>query len=361
MNILVTGASGFLGRYIVNQAIRSGHQVRAQIRPASNVTALNWAEHEQVQIVKADLRSAVDLEQMVAGVDVVIHAAADKTGGFYDQFAANVVGTENLLAAMAKANVTDMVLISSFSVYDYLSIPEGAVLDEDSPLDEHPQERDDYAQTKLLQEKMVRDYAEAKQMHAVVLRPGVIYGRDNLWFALIGIELGAGRWLRIGSSPCLPVSYVENCAQAVVLAAEKTGALGGRVINVIDDDLPSRRSYLRQLKRALNIKLKVLPMPWFMMRLLAWIAQLANRLLFRRQARLPGILRPAALHARFKAHRYPNDRLHEQLGWTQRYGLTEALKRSTSPTEPSSETSHTDAGPAGSDDQDCESSCALPT
>ena len=58
----------------------------------------------------------------------------------------------------------------------------------------------------------------------MILRPGVIYGRDNLWTARLGIG-GQGKrlWLRTGAWARLPLTYVENCADAIVTAAERAG------------------------------------------------------------------------------------------------------------------------------------------
>src|SRR5215813_13513490 len=87
-------------------------------------------------IVRADLRSARELDQIFDGVDVLVHLAAAVTGGEDAQFASTVVGTENLIKAMARSGCRRLVLASSFSVYDWSSIH--GVLDERSPLEAAP-------------------------------------------------------------------------------------------------------------------------------------------------------------------------------------------------------------------------------
>src|SRR5436305_8304475 len=103
MKLLVTGAGGFLGRYVVAEALRRGHAVRAMVRGSSE--GLAELDHPALELVKADLRSRRGLTDAVKGVDAVLHLAAAKSGDLYAQYAGTVVATENLLAAMTEANV----------------------------------------------------------------------------------------------------------------------------------------------------------------------------------------------------------------------------------------------------------------
>jgi nucleoside-diphosphate-sugar epimerase len=123
MNLLVTGANGFLGRYVVAEALRRGHSVRAMVRSTGDAAKHGW--DDRVTPVQADLRRRRGLTEAVAGVDAVLHLAASKAGDMYAQYAGTVVATENLLSAMDEAGVRRIVAISSFSVYDYRKIPRG--------------------------------------------------------------------------------------------------------------------------------------------------------------------------------------------------------------------------------------------
>ncbi len=327
MKLLVTGASGFLGKHIVAQAVQRGHDVRAQVRPASDIKALRWEGQPDIEIVRADLRSKERLTELVQGVDAVISNAACKAGDFYTQFAGTVITTENLLHAMAQADVQRLVAVSTFSVYDCLKMSDRELLDEESPLDDDPVDRDEYAQTKLVQEELAHEFAKEHEGHVTIVRPGVIYGKDNLWTARLGMELGTNRCLLVGPRTVLPITYVENCAQAIVLAAEKEQAVG-QTYNIIDDDLPTHRQYLSALNRHQEPRMKSLPMPWLVMRFLASLALGVNKLFLSRRAKVPSILRPAALHARAKPLKYTNRLVKESLSWSPHYGMEEAIARS---------------------------------
>ncbi len=327
MRLLVTGASGFLGRHVVTEALARGHRVRAMVRPAGTADDLPWKTHRDVELVRADLRDPRGLVDMVAGVDAVLHLAASKAGDFDTQFRGTVNATENLLTAMAAARVKRLVAISSFSVYDYLALRTHATLDESSPLAPLDASRDAYTQTKLVQEQLVREFADEHNAAVTILRPGVIYGRANTWTARLGAQVSDNFWIRIGAWARLPLIYVDHCAEAVVLAVERDGAIG-QTINLVDDAPPTQRRYMKELLRRTSQRPRIIPINWTCMRLLAATAHWTNRLLFSGRARLPGVLIPARLHARCKPLRYANERMKRVLGCTPRYNLTTALDRS---------------------------------
>jgi len=327
MKLFITGASGFLGKYVVAEALRHGHQVRAVVRPATQIESISWANHPSVEFVRLDLRRRAGIAEALGGADSVVHLAASKAGDFYAQFGGTVLATENLLAAMVQVGIKRLVAIGTFSVYDYINMRSGSLLDETSPLVKVPAWRDEYAQTKLLQEQLVRDFETEQGGLVTVLRPGVIYGRDNLWTARLGASLGEGSWLRIGAYSKLPLSYVENCAEAIVMAAEQEAAIG-QTINVLDDNPPTQRAYTKALMAQVENPPKLVPVNWTVMRMIGGLAWAVNQMLLGGNAKLPGVLVPAKLHARFKSLKYSNQKLKQCLGWTPRYSVQAAIAHS---------------------------------
>lgn len=327
MKMLVTGAGGFLGRYVVAAAVNRGHQVRAMVRVVSQSVPREWAAHPRVEVMQGDLRARGSFDTLVDGVDVVIHLAAVKSGDLYDQFSGTVVATENLLDAMGRFGVERLVLTSSFSVYEYLARRGWSLLDEESPLARDPAERDEYCQTKIEQERLVRDYVGRHNCRCTILRPGVIYGRDNLWTARLGCPLSERLWIRIGSLARLPLTYVENCAAAIVLAGECDPVSGVRILNVVDDQLPTQRAYMNELRQRMNSRPRVVPLPWTIIRGVARLVWLFNQVAFGGTAKIPGLLVPARLHARCKPMMFTNEKLQRALGWTPMYPWKEGLAR----------------------------------
>jgi 2-alkyl-3-oxoalkanoate reductase len=323
--VFITGASGFVGQYVVAAVLRAGHEVLANVRLKTDVSRISWHSHPKVTFVRHDLRQRRGLPEALASADAVIHLAAVKSGDFYDQFAGTVIATENLLWAMASAGVRQLVAISTFSVYDFFNMKPGRLLDENSPIESAPQNRDEYAQTKLIQEDLYRAF----DGDVTILRPGMIYGRDNLWHALIGAEVGSDRMLKIGGRATLPMTYVENCAEAIALALDASEAVG-ETINLVDDNLPTQKAYLKQLLDYTPNPPKLIPVSWFVMRSIANVAWWYNQSFLGGQAKLPGILVPAKLQGRFKPLKYNNLQAKALLHWTPRYSTEAAFSRSCS-------------------------------
>ena len=321
--VFITGAAGFVGQYVVAAVLRAGHEVLANVRAKTNVEKISWHDHPKVTFVRQDLRQRRNLVEAVQAADAVIHLAAVKSGDFYDQFAGTVIATENLLWAMKSAGVKQLIAISTFSVYDFLRTKPGRVLDENGLIEAEPKNRDEYAQTKLIQEKLYRAF----EGDVTILRPGMIYGRDNIWHALIGAEVGGNRWLKIGGRATLPMAYVENCAEAIAASLNAPEAVG-QTINIVDDNLPTQKAYLKQLLAYTPEPPKLIPVSWFLMRSIANLAWWYNQKILGGQAKLPGILVPAKLQGRFKPLKYNNKRAKALLNWEPRYGLEESFERS---------------------------------
>src|ERR1700760_2325583 len=73
MKALVTGANGFLGRHVVDALLARGVEVRAMVRPATQIETLGWPS--SVEVFRADLRSSRELARAFDDVDVLIHLA----------------------------------------------------------------------------------------------------------------------------------------------------------------------------------------------------------------------------------------------------------------------------------------------
>ena len=322
LNILVTGAGGFLGKYVVSQALSRGHQVQAISRSANSSS---WSIQEKLKVISIDLLNQQSILESLQGIDVVIHLAASKTGDRHTQFTGTVKITENLLTAMLAAGVKRLVAISSFSIFDYLHIPLGATIEENSPLESHPENRDIYTQMKLKQEQLVQEF-QNQGGQVTILRPGVIYGKDNLWNAHLGAKKGDKIWLVIGSSAEIPLIYVENCADAIILAAESEGSIN-QIINLVDDQLPTQSIYVNKIIPYFAVKPQIIRVNWSLMNFLIYLTWKTNQLFFKSSESLPGLFSLPILHARCKPFKYTNAFAKKVLCWEPKYNLESALER----------------------------------
>jgi 2-alkyl-3-oxoalkanoate reductase len=324
MRILVTGANGFVGEAVVRSAVAAGHKVEALVRPHSSNPFEDLSNHEGLNVLRADLRQTSELAAALLGIDAVIHLAAAKAGDFHTQFATTVVGTEGLLNAMQSAGVRRLVAVSSFSVYDYELIAKKSVLDESSPLVSRAYNRDNYSQTKRIQEDLSRSYTGPGR-EVVVVRPGMIYGPNELWHALLGGEFGR-YFLRIGRTSELPMTFVDNVADALVAAAVVPGA-AGQTINIVDDDLPTQDEYAKVVQRHITAPPHV-TIPWPVMNGFTWSIRAVNNMLWSGKAKFPSVFVWNRMQARFKPLRYSNRRAKAVLGWSPKVSFEDAVRLS---------------------------------
>lgn len=329
--VAITGAAGFLGRYVAVEALRRGYSVLTLVRPMTDETRLPWYGHPSAKIVHLDLREPTSIATTLQGVDAVIHLAAAKEGGYEVQYASTVQATENLLQAMVTAKVSRLIAISTFSVFDYQAIRVGETVTEDSPIERFPTTRDIYAQTKLIQESLVRQFEQTHGGQVTIIRPGMVYGRNYLWNASLGARKGDRFWLRIGTDAQIPLTYIENCAAAIVNAVQCPEAIGN-TLNIVDDNLPTQTDYANQLLARMSPRPTVVTVHWGMMNWLAQTIWQINQGIFRGKLKVPGIFVPARLHARFKPLHYSNARAKQILHWQPQYSLEAALDRSFSQT-----------------------------
>lgn len=320
MHVLITGANGFLGKQTVIQALKAGHKVRALSRRKSPAPM----HQENLTWVQADLKaSPKNLIPLLDEIDGVIHLAAAMTGDFAAQHADTVHATENLLAAMTLMGVTRLVAISSFSVYDYKVLSEGTLLDETAALESNPEQRDIYAQMKLQQEQRVHKFGSHRGK-VTILRPGMIYGPDHLLNAFLGSPLIGQLWLRIGQEALLPLTHVNNCADAIMQALSCPAAIG-QVFNIVDNQLPDQRAYAALVSSQLERSINSIVLPWQWIKSLANLAGNLNQRLGG-SLKLPGLLVPARLHARYKPLQYTNVKAKQILGWSPQNYLNPSLK-----------------------------------
>lgn len=326
--ILVTGASGFLGARVVAGLLRRGHRnVRCFVRPSSQRSRLETvtagkAPDQTVELVVGDLACSEDCRRAMEGVAVALHLAAGFEKSVADVRRNSAEATRLLVeAGLETGGVRRFVLVSSFAVYSNAGLARRALLDEDCPLEAAPERRHDaYTMGKLWQERIVRDFALSRGLPFVVLRPGAVFGPGKTGLTgRLGIRLGKV-FLDIGGNNPLPLTYVDNCAEAVVLAGLRPG-VEGQTFNVVDDDLPTCGEFLRAYRKRAGGLLAVR---------VPYAAAFAGCALLEAVSRVaPGFpkrFNRARARAEWKGNQFTNARLRAWLGWTPRVPMSSALR-----------------------------------
>ncbi len=327
--ILITGSSGFIGSRVVETLLRRGFtNLRCFVRPSSDLKRLNAILHAypeaQVEVMAGNLLLRDDCTKAAEGVAVIYHLAAGMEKTFPGCFMNCVVTTRNLLDAAVEAGcLRRFVNVGSFAVYSNWNIASGSLLDENCELESHPVERAEaYAYAKLKQDELVKEYAQRYGLPYVIVRPGAVYGPGNRSLtARVGIDT-FGVFFHLGGSNQIPLTYVDNCAEAMVLAGIKPG-VEGEVFNVVDDDLPSSRKFLSMYKKY-GKGFKSVYFPYWLFYGLCWMWE---EFAAWSKGQLPPSFNRRRCATYWKGNKYSNRKLKDRLGWKPVVGFSEASRR----------------------------------
>lgn len=190
MNIALTGATGFVGRYQLAQLLDQGHHCRCWYRPASDRTAM--PEDDRVEWISGTLGDVDSCHRLLDGCQAVVHTALQRSGvefrggeGDVVQFAQqNLLGTLQLIEAARKSSVERFVFISTCAVHE--KILDDRLLDEKHPT--WPITH--YGAHKAALENFVHSYGWGLGMPICALRPTGVYGathpiQNSKWFKLV--------------------------------------------------------------------------------------------------------------------------------------------------------------------------------
>jgi nucleoside-diphosphate-sugar epimerase len=231
----VTGATGTVGRFIVDRLVREGVPVRAWRRPTSEIRGLPAG----VEWIDGDLASTQSAAALVEGAGMLVHSALDHVPGRFrggegenlpHYLLSNVGGSLALLAAAKRAGVGRCVVLSSRAVFG--AAPAAGPIGDDHPV----QPDTNYGAAKAALEVFVRCWGQVEGWPIAALRPTGVYGvvapvERSKWFALVGQALrGEPVAGRAGSEV-----HGRDVAQSVWrLLTAPPEAVAGRMFNCSD-------------------------------------------------------------------------------------------------------------------------------
>ncbi len=306
--ILVTGATGFLGKYVVERLLKDGARVRAVDSRPSAVPFEGDAS--RLEFVLGDIRDSRFVEQQAAGVEQVFHLAALPSiarGRIEQYYGVNVKGTENVLAAALKAGSAKVLHVSSSTIY---GIPDKCPLKEDDRLSPIGK----YGRTKLEAENVCGEFVK-KGLDVSIIRPRVIMGPGRigifgLLFNFVSTNkpvytIGAGRNI-------FQFTDVEDMVESCILAARRPGAA---IYNIGAEDTRPVRVELQELIDHAKSRSRIIPLPASLTRAaLKTLAALGISPLVDEQFRIAD-----------RDFKLDTSRARAELGWTPRRSNSECL------------------------------------
>jgi len=270
--VLVTGADGFVGRYVCRKLIESGYCLRAGVRNAESIPDLQRAVPGlSDSSLLGDLGASPELRGPLAAVSAVVHLAArvhvmkESSGDPLQEFRrVNVTGTKSLAYAAAAAGVRRFIFVSTIKVNG--DSTSGEPFNVDMP----PAPQDAYAISKWEAEEALRSVASESGLEVVIVRPPLVYGpgvRGNFLRLMRLIDRALPLpWPR--KENCRSMIGAENLADFLVRCVDHPKA-AGRSFLVKDSEDISTRELITRLAQLLGRPVRLIPVPESLIRLAA--------------------------------------------------------------------------------------------
>ncbi|HUV67637.1 MAG TPA: NAD-dependent epimerase/dehydratase family protein [Sedimentisphaerales bacterium] len=315
--ILVTGATGLLGRQLIQSLQERGDALRALVLAGEDAA---WLEERGIAVYRGDVREPDTLVEPMRGVDKIFHLAGMM--GIWcpmrDYYAVNVTGTENVCVAALTAGVRRLIHVSSWTVY---GMGLGRVVHEDSPL--MPMS-EPYAVTKTEGDKVVQCFIASHDLPAVIIRPDTFFGPgDRVHFERMADRLRAGKGIIIGSGRnLLPFAYVSDIVQGLLLAGDNDRAVG-QAYNIANDQLFTQEQLWRAIAEAVGAKPPRIHVPYAALYPVSAIIERAA--ILARYPRQPLITR-VGVNVFGTENRHAIDKARAELGYAPRVSLSEGVR-----------------------------------
>lgn len=274
MNILITGATGFIGGFIVDEALSRGMQVWVAVRPTSS---RKYLSDPRIQFLELNLSDKEQMKRQMDGLrlDYVVHAAgATKCLHAEDFFRSNTEGTKNLVQALMEQQMPlkRFVFVSSLSVYGPVAEqqPYREICGNDTP-----QPNTAYGRSKLAAEQYIESI---EGLPYVILQPTGVYGPRERDYFMMAKSIKSHTDFSVGYKPQdLTFVYVLDVVQAIFLAldCQKTG---GKYM-LSDGEVYSSRTFSDLIHRELGhpwlLRIKA---PIWLLRIITFCGEYISRM-----------------------------------------------------------------------------------
>ncbi len=319
MRALVTGATGFIGRHLVQELINRGHSVRGLVREQRRAEILP----KETNIHVGNLADPLSLNGIVDNIDFVFHLGAALSGPWELHQEITVEGTRELLQLSCAASVSRFIHVSSVVVYDTNHLQNADFVTEESNMEKPEPAIGPYARGKIEAEQIVHEFEKERELKITIVRPGLVYGPEKTIFEHLGTRV-LGRFVAIGdANSWLPFTSVTSVASALIHIAESPKT-AGKTYHVVDEVTTPRGDYLRLLGELQKLKYRVIYLP---VGLVALICTMLSKL-----RKLPGLAwlpdtSGKKIRARALSIGFDNKRLQEDTEWSPPESLREELSR----------------------------------
>lgn len=281
MRVLVTGATGCLGRHLAIRLLLENYNVLVTGR---NQNAGRELEQKGAHFQKAMLEDRESIIDLCHGQNIVFHCGAlsSNWGKYEDFYNANVIGTKNVIEGCKKAKAR-LIYVSSPSIY--FNFSDALNIKETIPL---PRKFvNHYVTTKRLSEKLI-DQAHLEGIEVITIRPRGIFGpHDQSIIPRIVRLAKKGRMPLINNGEnIIDVTYVENVVDALLLSAKASKACLGKKYNISNNEPVPLKKLLEMLFEKMEMKVSFYHLPYHVAITLAFLMESYSELFQRKEPKL---------------------------------------------------------------------------
>jgi len=322
MTSLVTGAAGFVGQAIVKRLLGEGERVRALALPGDRrlPELRGLTDAGALEVVEADVTRYDAVAPHCAGVRRVFHTAALVHGWHpWERYrTVNVGGTQNVARAATAGGVERFVHVSTSDVF---GIPRGdELIDETTPYREWGEP---YQDTKIEAERWLWQFHRESKLPLSVIYPGWVYGPgDQAFFPGLAAAIDEGVMMFWHRDTRLAWAYIDNLADAIVLASTHPGAVGNGYLIYDEDDGPTLETVCGRIAAIAGKPAPTRHVPYAVAFGAAWLAQSVWKVFRLRGAPL---LFTNDVKAFGSQWHFSNDKARRALGWSPRIATADGM------------------------------------
>ena len=264
-NILVSGASGFIGLMLIKELLEKGHNVYGLVRTNNNY----FNNKNYTNIVIEDISKNINFNKSVR-IDYFYHLAAkthDKTNNYDEYFRVNVLGLKNVLSYVSKLKIRKIIMLSSIKVNGEGFNTNEQIYSSHSKLNP----KDDYGRSKLEAENLLKEFCKINNINFVILRPPLVYGpgvKGNLSSLMNLIDRNIPMPI-VKTNNMRSLISLTNLVDALIVVG-----LNDEIINkiyLIADDFPVKVEDLyKKIANSMGKKLFLINLPSKFLKVLLW-------------------------------------------------------------------------------------------
>lgn len=259
--ILILGATGFIGRELTRRLLQDHETVRVMVRDPGRLPS-DLVGNPRVEVVTGDLSRTEDLNKALDGIRFVYHLARPMVKTWPEFVEGEIEVTRRVAEACLDRKVERLLYTSTID--SYYAGKDAGTITEETPLDPRISHRNYYARAKAASEEILKTLRRERGLPVVIFRPGIVIGRGSSPF-----HWGIGMWSwdsvcqiwGAGRNP-LPLVLVEDVADAMARSLTVSG-IEGESFNLAADPGLSAHDYIEEVERYAGVELQKLPTaPW---------------------------------------------------------------------------------------------------